>query len=281
MIKEKAYAKINLFLNVVGKRLDGYHELEMVMIPLKLHDKLKFERIEEKKIEIKTNKEITKNIEDNIVYKIATYLMEEYDVENGVKITIDKNIPQGGGLGGGSADGAATIRGLNRLWKLDLSLQDMAEMGETFGADVPFCVYNKPAVVRGIGEKLDFIKCNCYLNVLLVNPGYEISTKEVFSKVDINKTVERNISHIVEGIQMGEISVVEKELFNYLETITFEMKPEINNIKNTLIDSGLKGVLMSGSGATVFAISNSKKELKEIGKSLNKDYKVVLTKTTN
>ena len=162
MVKEKGYAKINLFLNVVGKRLDGYHELEMVMAPLRLHDVLTFTKNSTGEISVSSNKKIVENEKDNIVYKVAEFLQEEFSVVNGVDITIEKNIPLAGGLAGGSADAAATLRGLNKLWKLNLSLNDLAKLGLEFGADIPFCVYNKMAIAKGVGEDLSFFKKNCF-----------------------------------------------------------------------------------------------------------------------
>lgn len=278
MKREKAYAKINLFLNVVSRRTDGYHELEMVMAPLKLHDTLTFKRVKERNIIVKSNKEITKNTEDNIVFKVAHYLMENFDVHEGVEIFIEKRIPQGGGLGGGSADAAATLRGLNKLWKLDLSKDDMAQIGVQFGADIPFCVYNKMAIARGIGEQLTFIKSKFRPHVLLVNPNIEVATKTVFQNLNQDDFEQKSVSKIVEALQTNEFTDIVSELYNHLETSTFDLHPVIREIKNSIIDSGLKGTLMSGSGATVFAVCIDKQKVQEVSKSLNKDYFNILTK---
>ena len=182
MIKEKAYAKINLFLNVLKKRFDGYHDLEMVMASIELNDLLTFKKDNTGKISITSDVEITSKEEDNIVYKIAIFLQEEFQVNDGCSIHIKKNIPIAAGLAGGSADAAATLRGLNRLWKLHLSLDDMAKLGINFGADIPFCIYNKLCIARGKGEELVFINKKINTPVLLVNPNIRISTKKYLAE---------------------------------------------------------------------------------------------------
>lgn len=278
MIKEKAYAKVNLFLNVTSKRLDGYHDLEMVMAAVDLHDVLTFKLDKTGHIEIVTNKPITCNVEDNIVYKLALHLKDEFNITKGCKITITKNIPLGGGLGGGSADAAATLRGLNRLWNLKLSLEDMAHIGVAFGADIPFCVFNRLAVARGVGEKLDFIKSKCKPYVLLVNPNIEVSTKEIFETVVEEDLIDRNPNEIIQAIQTNDITDLTTELFNYLEGLTFNKYDEIRQLKNKLIDLGLRGTLMSGSGSTVFSISNDKKELEKVAEEINNKYYMELSR---
>lgn len=278
MIKEKAYAKVNLFLNVLGKRIDGYHNLEMVMAPLRLHDLLTFEKREDNEIQINTNKSIVDKVEDNIVYKVANFMKEEFSIEQGVTITIEKNIPLAGGLAGGSADAAATLRGLNKLWKLKLSLTDMAKLGVEFGADIPFCVYNKLAIARGVGEDLTFLKHKLKQHVLVVNPNIEVSTKEVFSKFDTSTIEEKSLFDLEEAIKDKNNLGIAKGMYNALEKVTFEMHPQIRTLKNCLIDSGLEAVLMSGSGATVFAISKNKKKITNIQKELDKKHYNILTK---
>lgn len=278
MLREKAYAKVNLFLNVTSKRADGYHDLEMVMAPLKLHDILSFKKTENKEIVIKSNKEITSNKEDNVVYKIALFLQEEFDVKYGVEIYINKEIPMGGGLAGGSADAAATLRGLNRLWKLKLDKDDMAKLGVQFGADIPFCVYNKMALVRGIGEQITFVKSKFRPYVLVVNPNIEVSTKKVFTNFKEEYIVDKNVSSIIDGIKTNELSVVSSELYNSLEQVTFKFYPSVKDLKNTLKNSKLEATIMSGSGSTVFALSYNKKKLLSAQNQVKKTYFNVMTK---
>ncbi len=278
MIKEKAYAKINLFLNVVNKRVDGYHDLDMVMAVINFYDELTFKKNDKGEIIVSSDIEITAKQEDNTVYQVAKFLKEEFDVNEGVTINIKKNIPIAAGLAGGSADAAATFRGLNKLWKLKLSLDEMAKLGVDFGADIPFCIYNKLCIAKGKGEELFFLKNKLKTPILLVNPNIRIGTKEVFSKVVKEKLVERKISDMTSAIYNKNHELMARELHNSLESIAFEMEPEIREIKNKMIDLGLDGALMSGSGATVFGISRDKSKLDYVYEIMKDDYFKLITK---
>jgi len=278
MIKEKAYAKVNLFLNVLQKRIDGFHDLEMVMASLDFYDTLTYKNNKTKDIKIISDVEITKKLEDNIVYKVAKFLRDEFKIDKGVTINIAKKIPISAGLGGGSADAAATFRGLNKLWKLELSLEDMASLSSDFGSDIPFCIYNKLAVARGKGEELGFIDNKIKSNVILINPNIEISTKDVFGKIDLSKIENHKISGMTSAIYNKNFELMANELHNSLEQVTFEMEPKVRDIKNQLIDMGLDGALMCGSGSTVFGISKSKSKIKEVFDNIEEDYFRILTK---
>jgi len=278
MVKEKAYAKINLFLNVVNKRLDGYHDLEMVMASLKLHDVLSFQLTEENDIELEINTEITPSPKHNIVYKVASFLQEEFAISKGVEIKLEKNIPLSAGLAGGSADAAATFRGLNKLWNLNLSLSDMAKLGEGFGADIPFCIYNKLCVAKGKGHELAFINQKFKTNVVLVNPNVPMSTKLVFDTLTEEDLVFKKISDMILGISDKNYDLVIRELHNSLEKISFEIEPKVRTIKNQMIDWGLDGALMCGSGATVFGLARKKNKLVEYSKTVPDEYTTIITK---
>lgn len=277
MSKEKAYAKINLFLNVINKRDDGFHNLEMVMAPLDFYDTLTFKKTEFG-IDVTSDKVITEKPEDNLVYKIANHLKEKYNVDSGVKIHIKKEIPMGAGLAGGSADAAATLRGLNKLWDLKLSLEELAVIGEDFGSDIPFCIYNKLCMAKGKGEELFFFDQKIKGTVLLVNPNLHVSTKDVFTSITKEELVKRKIEIMASGIYNKNVDVVISELFNSLEQTTFKLQPTIGRIKKQMTDWGIKGVLMSGSGATVFALSQDKKRLLDIQRIFDETYFVKLTK---
>ena len=225
MVKEKAYAKINLFLNVVAKRFDGFHDLEMVMASLELHDVLEFKKHPDNEVLITGDTLITEDVKDNLVYKIACFLKDEFNVNEGVVINIKKNIPIAAGLAGGSADAAATLRGLNKLWKLNLSLDDMAKLGIEFGSDIPFCVYNKLCIAKGRGEELVFLNQKLNIPVLIVNPNIKISTKEVFSQVNPDNIIEKKISNMTNAIFNKNFDLISRELHNSLEEITFKMNP--------------------------------------------------------
>jgi 4-diphosphocytidyl-2-C-methyl-D-erythritol kinase len=278
LMKEKAYAKINLFLNVVNKRFDGYHDLEMVMAPIDFFDELSFEKTKTNEITITSNVHITTHKQENIVYKIATYLQKEFNINKGVNIHINKQIPMGAGLGGGSADAAAALRGLNRFWKLKLSLDQLATIGLEFGSDVPFCVYNKLAIAKGRGENLVFIDNTLNIPVLLVNPNIHISTKEVFSHIQEERLLAHKISNMTNAIYNNNIQLIIQELHNSLEQITFAMEPQVESIKKQMMQMGLEGALMSGSGATVFGLCTSTSKLKEVAQSFGDSYFVLLTK---
>lgn len=278
MIKEKAYAKINLFLNVVGKRVDGYHDLEMVMASLELHDILTFTENNDNEINITSNIVITDKKEDNVIYKVAAYLKEEFLIEKGVDIILQKNIPIAAGLAGGSADAAATIRALNKMWKLKLKKDEMAQIGEKFGADIPFCIYNKLCIAKGKGEELFFLKQKLKFPVLLINPKIKVSTKEVFSNVIGEEIVTKKLGDMSSGIYNKNIDLIVRELHNSLESVSFKLEPKIQHLKNDLIDKGLKGTLMCGSGATVFSICKDKQKLKVVYETFGNDFIKILTK---
>ncbi len=277
-MKEKAYAKVNLHLDIVGKRIDNYHNLEMVMAPLKLHDVLTFDILDHDEIVITSDQEITKNPEDNLVYKVVKHLKERFDIKKGVKVYIEKCIPIASGLAGGSADAAAALRAMNKLFKLDLSLDKLAEIGEGFGSDIPFCVHNKLCIARGKGEQLFFLKGKLNLPLLLITPKFAVSTKDVFSKVDVNKIKPVKITTMTNAIYNKNIDLVINRLYNALEPFAFEMYPEIKALKDKLIDIGYRGVLMSGSGPTVYALDKKIKSLKEISSKFENDYTLNLTK---
>lgn len=276
-MKEKAYAKVNLFLNVIQKRSDGYHDLEMVMASINLFDVISFQTINSG-IEVVSDTEITAQVQDNIVYKIARFIQEHYNITKGVRITIQKNIPIAAGLAGGSADAAATLRGLNKLWKLQLSLEKLAEIGLLFGSDVPFCVYNKLCIAKGRGEELVFLDNKLNTPILIVNPNIPISTKDVFQQVQAESMTEHKINHMTMGIYNNNTEIIAKELYNSLEPVVFTMEPTIKILKDDMLSWGASGALMSGSGATVFAIDSSKKVLKQVQETIPDSYFNYLTK---
>jgi len=278
MVKEKAYAKINLFLNVVNKRFDGYHDLEMVMASIDLFDVLTFQHNSDGDIHLSSDTVITGDPNDNIVYQIAKHMKQTFHIKQGVDIHIKKDIPIAAGLAGGSADGAATLRGLNKLWKLGLSLDQLAEIGLQFGSDIPFCIYNKLCIAKGRGEDLVFLDKKLNIPILLVNPNIRMSTKDVFSRIKEEHLVEHKINDMANGIFHHNIPLIIRELHNSLETIAFEMEPRIQEIKEQMVQWGLDGALMSGSGATVFGLAIKKSQLKHVAEIFNDQYFIRLTK---
>lgn len=261
-MKIRAYAKVNLALDVVGKREDGYHELDMIMAPITLHDLIYIDRIDEG-IMITTNNYKVPTDERNIMYKVAKILIERYHIPYGVKIHIYKHIPTQAGLAGGSADGAAVLRAMNQMFKLNLSLETLASIGKEVGADIPFCIYEKMALVRGIGEKLEFIdsQWTCYL--LLVKPKKGVSTKKSFGMLNLKTAMHPNIMKMKKGIENHDYQSIVESLGNTLEEPSMKMVKDIEIIKQEMLDLGFDGALMSGSGSCVFGMTMDKNMLEK------------------
>ena len=258
MIVEKAYAKINLGLEVVRKREDSYHELAMVMTSISLSDELYFEDDDTNKIKIDCEKMNHIGLENNLIYKSAILLKERYGIKKGVKIKVVKNIPEQAGLGGGSADSAATLRGLNQLWGLGLELDELASLGFELGSDIPFCIYNKTAKVTGTGEIIEFIDDVPYLNLILAFPNFKVSTAEVFKNFIIHGRNKGKINKLISSISSRDIDDICNNLFNDLEYSYYFR--EIAKIKSGLTTAGAKAALMTGSGSTVFGICLNEKD---------------------
>ncbi|MFP4077523.1 MAG: 4-(cytidine 5'-diphospho)-2-C-methyl-D-erythritol kinase [Candidatus Izemoplasmataceae bacterium] len=279
MVREKAHAKINLFLDILGKRLDNYHDLEMIMVSLKLHDTLSFSKRSDEKVVLHSEKPITENVEDNLVYKVVRHLLDAYLIETGVDVHIEKNIPIAAGLAGGSADAAASLRGMNRLFNLELSLDQLADIGVTFGADIPFCVHNRLCIARGKGEELLFLKRNLKMPVLLVTPPIEVSTKQVYDLVDMDKVKNVKITTMTNAIYNKNYELLVRNLHNALEPFSFELFPEIRQLKESLKTEGADAVLMSGSGPTLVVFDKNAHLLKELADKYRDTNTVHLTKT--
>lgn len=261
-MKVRAYAKVNLALDVVKKRDDGYHELEMIMAPITLHDLIYINRIE-KGIEIKTNSFKIPTDERNIMYKVAKILIERYRIPYGVKIQVYKHIPTQAGLAGGSADGAAVLRAMNQMFNLNLSLEQLAEIGKEVGADIPFCIYEQMALVKGIGEKLEFIKSDWFCHLLLVKPKKGVSTKKSFSMLNLKTAQHPDILKMKQGIELSHDHMIVESLGNTLETPSMKMVRDIEIIKQEMLDLGFDGALMSGSGSCVFGMTQDENILKK------------------
>ena len=262
-MKIKAHAKVNLALDVVRKREDGYHDLEMIMAPIDLHDLIYIDRIDEGII-IESNSQRIPTDEKNIMYKVAKLLIERYHINAGVKIFIYKHIPTQAGLAGGSADGAAVLKAMNKMFKLHLSYEELASIGKEVGADIPFCVYERMAFVQGIGEQLEFIDNHFESDLLLVKPRKGVSTQRCFSMLDLKNAVHPDILTMKKAIEDNDYDQVVHCLGNTLEGPSLEMVPEIQLIKDELIKLGYDGALMSGSGSCVFGMTKNK-ELLDVG----------------
>lgn len=253
-LKIKAHAKINLALDVIRRREDGYHDLEMIMIPITLHDLLYVDIIKDG-IVIESNSKVMPTDERNIMYRVAQIIIDEYKLKKGIKIFVYKHIPTQAGLAGGSADGAAIIKAMNLLFHLHMSNEKMAEIGKRVGADIPFCIYEKKAFVEGIGERLHFIDEPFESLILLVKPRKGVSTKKSFSNIDLNKVKHLDCREMKKGIERNDYQCVIDNLQNTLEIPSIELVPEIQEIKDKLLEIGFDGALMSGSGSCVFGMT--------------------------
>ena len=260
---EKAPAKINVCLNVVRKREDGYHDMEMVMTPIDLADRLSFS-LEEEGIAVDSNSSSMPLNEKNIVYKTAQLVKNTYDVKSGVSIYIEKAIPIAAGLGGGSADAAATLRALNRLWGLDRSLEELADLGEKIGADVPFCVYGQTAFVTGKGEKVKPLASFPPCWVIIVKPPKGISSWTVFKDLKVDDLPYYPIDKMVQSINKGEYKESVACAGNALEGQAKKQNPSIEVIKNKMLKFGADTALMSGTGPTVFGLTKSYSKAKRM-----------------
>lgn len=281
-IKLDAYAKINLSLDVLGKRENGYHELSMIMQQIDLKDIISITEIsEQNKIIINSNNPRVPLDSTNIVYKAWEILSNRYDINKGVCIDIQKNIPLAGGLAGGSTDAAAVLKGLNEIWNLRLADKELMNISLEIGSDIPFCIMGGTALAEGIGEKLTPLKSFAGKYILIANPGVEVSTAYVYKNLDLKSIKERpNIKNIIEYIEKDNIQSLAKEMKNVLETVSIDKYPIINEIKSDMIDKGAIGSLMSGSGATVFGIFDDKDKLNYCKKNLEEKIETVIATKT-
>lgn len=253
-----ANAKINLALDVLNRRPDGYHTVRMIMQSLSLCDSLTLRKTEQPGIILVAQNphhypDVTWD-EHNLIYKAAKLFMDNYPVEGGVHITIDKQIPSAAGLAGGSSDAAATLKGMNQLFKKNLSAEELKSLGVKLGADVPYCIELGTALSEGIGEKLTPLKPAPALYCALVKPATAISTKYVYENLKLDKAHHPDIDSALSAIETGNIAKLCANLNNILEPVARTLCPEIEEIEMKLIEQGALGVCMSGSGPTVFGL---------------------------
>lgn len=252
-INLKARAKINTALDVLGRREDGYHELRMIMQTVNLCDNIFIKRINEDKIELKTNLSWLPTDERNLMYKAADLMRKRYNISEGVFMELTKTIPVAAGLAGGSSDCAAVIIGMNRLFELALPQEEMLAIGKELGADVPYCIMRGTVLAEGIGEKLTRLHPfpNCF--VLLCKPNINVSTATVFKSLDLsNVTDHPDIEKMIADIENGDLKAVADGMSNVLESVTIKNYPIVADIKQKMLDTGAIGSMMSGSGPTVF-----------------------------
>ncbi|MCP3764495.1 4-(cytidine 5'-diphospho)-2-C-methyl-D-erythritol kinase [Domibacillus sp. A3M-37] len=250
----KAPAKINLTLDVLHKRPDGYHEVEMIMTTVDLADRLELESLNKNEIRIISHNRFVPDDSRNLAYQAAKLLKDRYGIKTGVSIQIDKVIPVAAGLAGGSSDAAAALKGLNQLWNLGLSLDELAELGAEIGSDVSFCVYGGTALATGRGEKIEHLPTppNCW--VVLAKPTIGVSTGEVYKNLKLDRMKRPDTNAMIEAIKENDYNKMCQNMGNVLESVTLYAHPEVALIKEQMIRFGADAVLMSGSGPTVFGL---------------------------
>lgn len=250
----KAPAKINLSLDVLYKRDDGFHEVEMIMTTIDLADRIELTLLKEDCIEIVSQSRYIPDDHRNLAYQAAILLKEKFSIKNGVSISLDKTIPVAAGLAGGSSDAAATLRGLNKLWNLNLTLDQLAELGSEIGSDVSFCVYGGTALAKGRGEIITPLPVPPTCWVILAKPFIGVSTADVYRRLNVNEVQHPNTSGMVQAIKNQEYENVCANMGNVLEDVTLKLHPEVALIKEQMKRFGADAVLMSGSGPTVFGL---------------------------
>lgn len=249
----KAHAKINISLDVVGKREDGYHLLEMIMQNIELYDEIDIEK-KQAGIQIECNVPYVPTDERNLAYKAAKLFVERFEIKSGVKISIKKNIPVAAGLAGGSSNAAAVLKGMRDLFQVDAGDAELKKVGLNIGADVPYCIVGGTAVCKGIGEIVIPLKPFKNHIVVVVKPHFGVSTKEVYSALDLNKiNIHPDTFKIIEAMDMEDLERTAALMRNVLENVTLKKHYILREIKREMVRLGALNSMMSGSGPTVFA----------------------------
>ncbi|EGG86565.1 4-(cytidine 5'-diphospho)-2-C-methyl-D-erythritol kinase [Lachnospiraceae oral taxon 107 str. F0167] len=290
-MKVKAFAKINLCLDVLRRKEDGYHEVEMVMTNVDIADVLEIKELEEKKILLKSDNKDLAMDETNLIYKAIVLLQKEAGKDFGIELSLEKNIPMEAGMAGGSADAAATLKAVNELFKLNISKDRLMELGASLGADIPFCIMGGTALANGIGEKLKSLKPLPKMKILIAKPNTGLSTKKVYESLDIenlNKSgfKHRDVKEMVSVIESDKdektkIKEIADSLNNILELPSIKLLPFIEDIKKTMMDNNCLGCLMSGSGTAVFGIFDSDEDMLRTKKILKEDDRINYIQITN
>ena len=283
-IQLKSRAKINLSIDVLGKREDGYHLVEMIMQTIDLFDKIKIFSLKEDTIIIESNSLDIPLDSTNIVYKAADLIKKQYNIKEGVKIIIEKYIPIAAGMAGGSSNAAAVLVGLNQLWQLKLSENKLKELGLKLGADVPFCIGGQTALAENIGEKLtkiDGLSENIF--ILVCKPELFVSTKEIYEEID-SKIIEKrpNNKLLIQLLKENKIQQIADNMYNVLEEVTRERYPVIEEIEKIMMENDALGSMMSGSGPTVFGLYRNREDAENCkNKLLKKFSQVYIVKSHN
>lgn len=264
MVTQKAYAKVNIGLDVLGRRPDGYHELKMIMQTVDLFDDLAFERAREPGIRLRIDGADLPSDENNLVYRAAALLMEEKQIKEGVSISLTKRIPIAAGMAGGSADAAAAMRGLNILFGMGYSAEELRKLGVRLGADIPYCISGGTMLSEGIGEVLTPLPAPpaCYLTV--AKPDIDVSTAFVYQNLKADSlSFHPDIDGMARALAAGDLKGITDRMGNVLETVTVPAYPVIDRIKKRMCELGAENALMSGSGPTVFGIFREREQAEQ------------------
>lgn len=274
-----ARAKINWNLDITGQREDGYHLLDSLMQPLALCDYLYIKKDDQLTLEIGGAKQLAAD-ESNLVMKAARALQQHAGITLGAKMHLEKNIPMGAGLGGGSADAAAALRGLCNLWDLEIEEEELMTIGLSLGADVPFCLLDEPARAQGIGEILTPIPCKKIFPLILIQPCAALSTKEVFTAWHQGEALSSDMGKCMQALAEGDLSLLSAHAKNGLEQVSIPMRPEIDTARQALLNHGAVMARMTGSGSVVFGAFTDEKAARQAHKALLNQYKTcILTET--
>lgn len=258
-IKLKALGKINLGLDVLGRRPNGYHDVRMVMQTVYLYDQILLEKTDKEGISLETILFYLPVNENNLAYRAAKMLIDEFAIKEGVHISLEKHIPVAAGMAGGSSNAAAVLYGMNRLFQLGLTDQELMDRGVQLGADVPYCIMRGTVLAEGIGEKLTPLPAMPKCHVLLAKPPISVSTQKVYEKLDAQKVTKHpDIDGILLGLQTGDLKKITSSMGNVLENVTITEYPQIESIKDVMKEEGALNAMMSGSGPTVFGIYDDK-----------------------
>ena len=284
-ISLKALAKINLGLDVVRRREDGYHEVRMIMQTIHLYDRLDIKRTQEPGIQIQTNLSFLPVNENNLIYKAAKLLMDEFSITDGVSVKLDKRIPVAAGMAGGSTDAAAMLIGVNRLFSLGPTKRQLMERGVQIGADVPYCIMRGTALAEGIGEALSPLPPMVKCPVLIAKPSISVSTKFVYQNLKLDDTtIHPDIDLLIDDIKAKNLHDIAAHMGNVLETVTIPNYPVIDEIKKHMLSNGAVGAMMSGSGPTVFGLFDDEDTAKKAYKAMRSSHlarQVYLTSVYN
>lgn len=272
---EKAYAKINLTLDVIAKRPDGYHDLKMIMQTVTLHDNIAVRIGTGEGVKSVSNLGYLPDDDRNIAVKAAWAFFDATGIEcDGVHIAIEKNIPVAAGLAGGSTDGAAVLRALNTLYNAGLSTEELCKIGLKVGADVPFCICGGTMLAEGVGEILTPLTSMPECHIVLCKPGYGMSTAKVFGSLKVDEIEKHpDTDKVIAALDAGDVRVIAENMYNVLEEIVASEKKSITTIEEKLLSFGALGAIMSGSGSTTFGIFDDENKAKRAYKSLRSKYK--------